>query len=319
MTSRHGFLAGSGAAVLAARLNADAQSLIHLTVGTAPIDAGMPSIIGQKAGIFRRNGLDVDVQVMNSGAVATAAVIGGALNASGTSVMGVITAHLRGVPFQIIAPASVYVSDKPSELLVVRKDSPIRTGADMNGKTFSSPALRDLFAITTMAWVDLNGGDSKTLHEIELPPAATPAALDAGRVDAAILTEPLLSQTINSGLARVLGKPYDAIAPRFMIAAVVSTTDFINANKDAVQRLARAYLQANAFGNAHPDQTAPWLAELTKVDVATINRGHRELFDESLIPANLQKVIDAAARYKAIDHSFDALELISPVVLNIKA
>lgn len=319
MTSRHGFLAGSGAAVLAARLNADAQQLIHLTVGTAPIDAGMPTIIGQKAGIFRRNGLDVDVQVMNSGAAATAAVLGGALSASGTSVMGVIAAHLRGVPFQIIAPASLYVSDKPSELLVVRKDSPIRTGADMNGKTFSSPALRDLFAITTMAWVDLNGGDSKTLHEIELPPAATPAALDAGRIDAAVLTEPLLSQTINSGLARVLGKPYDAIGSRFMIAAVVSTTDFINANKDAIQRLARSFLQANAFGNAHPDQTAPWLAELTKVDVATINRGHRELFDDTLVPANLQKVIDAAARYKAIDHSFDALELISPVVLGIKA
>ena len=103
-----------------------------------------------------------------------------------------------------------------------------------------------------------------------------------------------------------------------MIAAVFAQTDWINANKDTTQRLARALLQANAFGNAHPDLTAPWLSEVTKVDVATIMRGHREAFDEALIPGNLQKVIDAAARYKAIDHAFDAHELISPVVLNVK-
>ena len=127
-----------GAAAAAGPHCADAQALPHLVVGTAPIDAGMPAVIGQKAGIFRRNGLDVDVQIMNSGAAVSAAIVGGAMQAGGTSVMGLITAHLKGVPFQIIAPASLYLSDKPSELLVVRKDSPIRTGADMNGKTVAS-------------------------------------------------------------------------------------------------------------------------------------------------------------------------------------
>jgi len=317
---RHAFLAGAGAACAGLGASrAEAQQLIHLVIGTAPIDAGMTPIIAQKMGIFRRNGLDVDVQIFNSGAASTAAVAGGALNAGGTSVMGLITAHVNGAPFQIVAPTSVYATEKPSELLVVRKDSPIHTGADLNGKTFASPALRDLFSITTFAWVDQNGGDSKTLRAIELPPAATPAAIDTGRIDAAVLTEPLLSQTINAGITRVLGKPYDAIGPRFMIACEFSTADFINANRDAIQRFARSILQANAFGNAHPDQTAPWLAELTKVDVATINHGHRELFDETLVVANLQRVIDAAARYKAIDHAFDAHDLISPAVLGIKA
>lgn len=319
LLSRGSFLGAATALCAAPPLRAGAQTPAHVVVGTAPIDAGIPPIVAQKAGIFKRNGLDVDVQVMNSGAAATAAVVGGALQATGTSVMGLITAHVRGLPFQIIAPASLYVSDQPSELLVVRKDSPIRTGADMNGKTIASPALRDLFSVTIHAWVDLNGGDSRTLHDIELPPAATPAALAAGRIDAAILNEPTLSQALNSGLARVLGKPYDAIAPRFMIAAVFAQADYINANKDIVVRLARSLLQANAFANEHPDLTAPWLAELTKVDVATIMHGHREQFDEALVPANLQKVIDAAARYKAIDRAFDARELISPVVAGVKA
>lgn len=317
--SRRFFLSAAAAACLARPEGASAQALAHFSIGTAPIDAGSPPLVGQRTGIFRRNGLDVDVQVMNSGAAVSAAIVGGALNFGGSSVMGLITAHLRGVPFQIIAPASIYVSDKPSELLVVRKDSPISKASDLNGKTVASPALRDLFSIATHAWVDQNGGDSGTLHDIELPPSATPAALTAGRIDAAILNEPTLSQTLNAGTTRVLGKAYDAIAPHFLIAAEFGMTDFINANREAVQRLCRAFLQTNAFCNAHPDQTAPFVAELTKVDVATINRGHREMFDEAIVVPNLQRVIDAAARYKAIDHAFDARELFSPHVLSVKA
>src|SRR5580700_10319415 len=57
MTTRQAFLATSGATVLAARLNADAQALPHLLVGTVPTDAGMPPVFAQKTGIFHRNGV----------------------------------------------------------------------------------------------------------------------------------------------------------------------------------------------------------------------------------------------------------------------
>jgi NitT/TauT family transport system substrate-binding protein len=302
-----------------APLHADAQALPHLSVGTVPTDAGMPPVFAQRAGYFRRNGVDVDVQFMNSGSAMASAVAGGALNIGGTSVMGLITAHLKGVPFQIIAPATVYVSARAPEKLVVRKDSPIHTAADLNGKTIGSPSLSDLYAISTNAWVDQNGGDSKTLHQIEVPSASAPAMLDAGRIDAAVLPEPLLSQTVNAGTTRVLGKPYDAIGLHFLVAGFFAMPDFINLNIDAIRRFSRSIDAANAFANKHPDRTAPWVADITKVDVATILRGNRELFDETLIVPNLQRVIDAAARYKAIDHAFDAHDMISPVVLGLKA
>ena len=121
-----------------------------------------------------------------------------------------------------------------------------------------------------------------------MPPAATPAALDTGRIDAAVLTEPLLSQTLNSGLARVLGKPYDTIAPRFMIAAVVAMTEFINANKDAVQR----------FSRASPGQRVRQRPSGSNRTLACRNhegrrrddhRGHRELFDETSISSTCKK------------------------------
>lgn len=317
--SRRSLLAGAAAASAAAPLRLAAQSLAHLTVGTIPADAGIGPVIAQRGGFYQRNGLDVDVQFMNSGAAMSAALIGGSLQIGGTPIMSLILAHTKGLAFQIVGPGNLYVSTKPSELLVVRKDSPIRSGAGLNGKVVAAPALGDFFSITMRAWVDQNGGDSSTLREVELPTAGTPAALAAGRIDAAVLNEPLLSQTLNSGLTRVLGKPYDAIAPRFPIAANFALPAFIDANRDAIQRFYRAMVQANVFGNAHPDQTAVWLADVAHVDVATIDRGHREVLAEGIDVALIQRVIDAAARYKAIDRSFDAHDLISPVVLNLKA
>lgn len=316
--TRRSILAGAGAACAAVPLRAAAQSLTRLSVGTIPSDAGLGPTIALRGGFYRRNGLDVDVVFMNSGAAMSAAMVGGSLQIGGAPIMSLILSHIKGLPFQIVGPGNMYLSTKPSELLVVRKDSPIRSGADLNGKVVASPALGDFFSITMHAWVDQNGGDSKTLREIELPTSGTPAALVAGRIDAAVLNEPVLSQTLNDGLTRVLGKPYDAIAPRFPIACNFAMTDFINANRDAIQRFYRAMVQGNVFGNAHPDQTAPWLADITKVDVAKINHGHREVLAETLDVSAVQLVIDAAARYKAIDHTFDARDLISPVVLNLK-
>lgn len=316
MRSRRTFLAAAGALGAAAPVGLRAQALTHLVLGTAPTDSGMPPVIAQRTGIYRRNGLDVDVQFMGSGASLVAAVIGGTLQIGTSSTIGLVTAHAKGIPLQIVAPTSIYLSEKPGELLLVRKDSPIHTAADLSGKTIASPALGDLISTATFAWIDQNGGDAKTVHQVELPSAATPAALAAGRIDAAAMNEPRLSEAIQSGNFRALGKPYDAIAPRFLIACFVILADFGNTHVDAVRRFARSQHETNVFANAHQDQTALWLADIAKLDPAAIQRGGRAYFAETLAVSDVQHVIDAAARFKLIDHAFDAREMISPVVLN---
>lgn len=314
--SRRTFLAG--VACCCVPTIAAGQSPAHLSVGTARIDSGMTPIIAQRAGFCRRQGLDIDIQFMNSGAAVAAAVVGGALQIGSSSMLGLITAHAKGIPFQIIAPAAVYVSAKPATLLIVSKNSPIHTGADLNGKTIASPALHDLLSTSIFAWIDQNGGDSKTVRQVELPQVATPPALEAGRIDAAAISEPLLSDTLNAGNVRVLGKPYDAIAARFLESAYFALPDVINANRNAVERLARAFHDANAFANAHPDQTAPWLAEVAQLDLTAVLRGSRASFEEILNVPSLQRLIDTTARYKVIDRSFDARDLISPVVQSLR-
>lgn len=316
MTSRRAFLAAS--AVLAATSQAAfGQATPHLTVGASTIDGATGLITAQHAGFFRKNGVEVEVAV-NNGAANAAAVAGGSIQLAASNLVTLIKAHLNGLPFQVVAPSSTYLTDNPTQVLIVRNDAGIRNAADLNGKTIAVTAIGDLLSASTLAWIDQNGGSSSTVKLVEIPPTAEVGALEAGRVQAAALAEPFLSQTLSGGTVRVFAKIFDAIGPRFLQAAYFGIPAFINPNADTVQRFTRALLEGNAFANAHPDQTLPWLIDYAKIDPAVARRARREKFGESIDPAQIQIVIDALVRLKIVDHGFDAKDMISPVVLNLK-
>jgi NitT/TauT family transport system substrate-binding protein len=315
--SRGSFLAGTAAFAAASRV-ASGQGTAHLVVSTSAIDGAIGLISAQRNGYFRKHGIEVE-HVINNGAASAAGVAGGSIALAASNVVTLIKAHLQGIPFQMVAPSSMYDSANPTQVLIVRNDAGIRTAADLNGKTIAVTAIGDLLSASTLAWVDQNGGTSSTVKLVEIPPTAEAAALAAGRVQAAALAEPFLSEALADGSVRVFGKIFDAIAPRFLQAAYFGTADYINANPDPVRRFATALLEGNAFANAHPDQTLPWLIEFAKIDPAVAKHARRERFGESLDPALIQVEIDALVRLKALPRGFDVREMISPAVANLRA
>jgi hypothetical protein len=75
--------------------------------------------------------------------------------------------------------------------------------------------------------------------------------------------------------------------------------------------------RAAVYANAHQDEMAPLVAGWSGVDVQTIQRGGRDTFATGDLDAReIQPVIDAALKYKAIDRRFDAAEVIAPAVRN---
>ena len=59
--------------------------------------------------------------------------------------------------------------------------------------------------------MEKNGGDPASTKFVEMPFPET-GALNAGRIDAAVLAEPELSASLANGSVRVLGNCYDGIA-----------------------------------------------------------------------------------------------------------
>jgi len=290
-----------------------AQTLVPLKLVAPANDSATSALYAVHAGWFKKAGLDVELIPMSSGAAVAAAVAGGAANVGLSSLITIIEAHTRGVPFVLIAPSGYIASDVPFAAFVVRKESPIRSVRDLNGKTIASPGLKDLNAVAIMAWIDQGGGDVRTVRFVELSQPASVAAIAEGRVDGAILGTPTLTSALDSGKLRALGNAFDAIGKRFQHIAWFATQTFTERNRESVTRFARVMHDAAIYCNEHPADTAPLVAQFDNVDPKVVERMVRVPFAEYVDGRMIQPLVDAAAKYKIIERSFDAAELVSPL------
>jgi NitT/TauT family transport system substrate-binding protein len=262
--------------------------------------------------MFGRAGLDITLTPATSGAAIAAAVVSGSYDIGLISMMATVTGHAHGLPFVMIAPSLLYLASDPSELLLVLKDSPVRSVLDLAGKIVSVSAIRSVGWVSVRAYADQRGLDSSTIKFVELPMPANPAALEQRRIDAASLLNPTLDEAMGTGRFRSLGAPFDAIAKRWMVAAWCTTSDFVAKNRDVVDRFAEVMRAATAYANAHHAETAPMIAAFTGIDVAQALAMKRVVYGEYLDPRDIQPSIDSAAKYGVIDKSFRAQELIDP-------
>lgn len=318
-TSRPHFLRGSALAGAAASLalagTAGAQegaALTELRMASAPDDDITPVLYAQKAGLLAAAGISVKLQAATNGAAVAAAIAGGAVDIGKASLLSIINAHTRGVPFAIVAPcATADIRGDYSGFLVL-KDGPIHTARDLNGKTVSVPALNDMQSLAAHAWIDANGGDSKTVSFIEAPVTAVGIALDANRIAGGILSNPSLAKDMATGRYRSIGKPIEQTFNRLMVSGYVADAGWIAKNAAVVARFGQVISRANQYANTHHDQTVDLIADFSGIDRATVATMTRALYVTTLDPSLLQPIIDDAARYGAIKQAFSASELISP-------
>lgn len=280
-----------------------------------PINDGQTPLYYGLNGLFRRYGIDVQLMPANNGAAAMAAVLGGSAEIAFTNMVAVLQAHLRGVPVQIVAPLSIYSSERPPMALVVLKDAPYHSGKDLNGKTISSPSVRDLNSVSVMAWVDKTGGDSKTLQMVEVPSATALPALEEGRIDGATMIEPAVSQALATGKARILCHPEDAIAARYLVTAYAADGRFVDQNHELMASFARAMHEASVYVNSHVADTVDLVAARTGATPDEVAHSVRSLFAEYADARTIVPLLDVLVKYGLVDHGFPVGEIISSVAV----
>jgi NitT/TauT family transport system substrate-binding protein len=302
------------AAALARPVAVHAQTLTPLQIGGVPEDSITTAVWALQGGIFRKYGLDVKIDAQRSGSATAAAVAGGTYQVGKSSMMSMLVAHGHNVPVVIVAPGGMYEPGEANEGFLVKSDSTIRTGTDLNGKTVAVSAINDLYMIGARSWIDKNGGDSSTVKFVELPIAAIGTAVELGRIDAGGTIEPDLQRALDGGKVRVLFEPNSAIAPRFMYTGWMSLIDYARANKPILERFRQAMHESALFVNANPAQTVDALAKFSGIEPSVIAKMKRIKNAMSVDPRLLQPLVDAAAKYRAIPAGFDARELIDPAL-----
>jgi NitT/TauT family transport system substrate-binding protein len=287
-----------------------AQSTPVIRLGTGPDQSVTPILYAISAGIYKKYGISVETVTVGSGSAAMAALAGGSVDIGKTSAIGTITAFAKGLPVTAIGSLGHYDSAHPTYAMLVLADGPIKTPADIAGKTFASLSLVDQNSVATQAWLDAHHVDRSTIKYLEIPPSAALAALEEHRIDAITTFEPFFSQMVETGKARVLAYPMDAIARRFPDTLMFAKPEWVSANRDTVDKFLRATREAAAYVSAHETETLPLLVKFLKLDPAAI--GHQKFPPRgvALTPGDLQPVIDDAAKYGVITKTFPAQQMI---------
>jgi len=296
----------AGAATSAIPLRARAADVVRFA--TIPIDTGAQVYYAEAEHFFSRAGIDAQVQSIQNGGAITSAVVGGSVEVGFSNILSLATAHEKGIPITLIAPAGLYLTKAPTSVLMVPKDSPARDARSLNGKTFAVNGLKNITQLAVQAWLDKNGGDSKTATFIEMPFPQMPAALASHRIDAALVAEPAVTEAKDA--ARILGRPYDAIAPDFLIAGWFTSVSWAAAHPDLVKKVAAVMRETAAWANKNAAASAVVLAAATKVEPAVLKSMVRSVYAERLDPAAIQPLIDLAARYGLLKAAFPAQDMI---------
>ncbi len=307
--SRRALIAGGSAAGFLSAWPARARAQkTPLRLGAVISDTFGMAYYGRDMGFFERAGFDVEITAFNNGAPMAAAAAGGAIDLGVAEATELANGALRGVPFAIVAAGAMYVSAAPTTLLCVAKTSSFKTARDLEGQTVAVPGLVGLSTAAVYAWIVQNGADISKVHFVEVPITQMADAVARGVVAAAHIPEPTL--TARSAEIEVIGKPYDAIAPTFIMSDWFSTRDWVARNRDMAKRFVAAAYETARWANANHDQSLVILAKYAKFDLSSLHNIRRATFATSLDPRLIQPVLDACAKYKMLPRPFNAADLI---------
>jgi NitT/TauT family transport system substrate-binding protein len=159
------------------------------------------------------------------------ALISGKVQAAFIVAPMAIALKAQGVPIKV-----VYLGHRYGSAVVVRKGGPVKTFADLRGRTVAIPSRfsdERLLLFQAMKVWGMKPGDIKM---VEMAPPDVSGALAAGAIDGFSMGEPFPSQAEMGGFGRILFQARD-YWPDYMSCILVVRQELIDKRPDVVQVL----------------------------------------------------------------------------------
>jgi NitT/TauT family transport system substrate-binding protein len=235
---------------------AAAQDLPKVTIGMSGWTGFAPLSLAEKAGIFKKNGVDAAIKFIPQ-KDRHLAIASGDVQCAATTVETWIVWNANGVPTkQVLQLDKSYGADG----MVVRNDT--AKIADLKGKSVlaSAPGTAPYF---TLAWMlKQNGLGVKDVKITTLEPGPAAQAFLAGQGDAAMTYEPYLSSVREKPAA---GKIIATTLDYPMIMDTFGCTPkFIQDNPKLVQAMVDSYFEAVAMIKADPKKSFDIMGSVVK-------------------------------------------------------
>jgi NitT/TauT family transport system substrate-binding protein len=273
-----------------------------ITVGTLPIANAAPMYLGMEKGFFEDEGLKIKPQVGEGGAALVPALISGDAQFAFVGVIPAITAVAQDVPVKIVTSSddAAETEEEDWQTLVVPKGSAIKSVEDLPGKTVAVNALRGLAEVVISRSLEKQGVDYKQVKLLEVPFPEMPAALEGGRVDAALLTEPFLSAVLAEGGTQIDAPSVETL-PSFPNGVYITSEQYLAENEDVVDRFASAMNKSLDYAQSHPEEVRRIIPTYTQVPKAAAEKLRLPAFDSELDQKGIELEAELTAKYGIIE------------------
>lgn len=213
-----------------------------ITIGVMPDVESIPFIMAEKNGYFEKEGVQVKIEHFKSAKDRDSALQSGILDGVITDVLAVVFSNEGGIDLKIIAK-----NDGNIELMA-GKDSGINAIAELKGKSIGL-STNTIMEYTVDKMLESAGLKSEEVKKVAIPPLPTRLEmLQGGKIDAAILPEPLAGLGVKNG-TRVLIST-DQMANK--AGAIAFTAQSLQQNPEEIKAVFRAYNDAVSYLKTEP-------------------------------------------------------------------
>ena len=161
-----------------------------------------------------------------------------------------IALRAQGVPIKI-----VYLGHRYGSAVVVRKNGPVRSFADLKGKVIAIPSRYSDERLILFRAMAKHGMTQKDVHLVEMAPPDVAGALAADAIDAFSMGEPYPSQAEMGGFGRILFHARE-YWPDYISCVLVVREDVIATRPEAVQVLVDGIARSGLWLDNPPKKKA---------------------------------------------------------------
>jgi len=299
--------AGPGESV--APTAADGPERPAITVGVLPIADVAPVHLALERGLFAAEGLDVTIELVQGGAAAIPALVGGDLQITYGNWVSFLLANQEGIELRAVA-AGVAAASGFTELLAAAGSGLEDNPAGLAGATIAVNTLNNIGELAIRSTLREHDIDADDVQLVEIPFPDMGAALDRGDVDVIWGSEPVpTSVKANLGAVRVVDS---FIGPMegFPVAGYQATADFVADNPRTVDAFRRALAAAVALIEGDETVARDTIKASTSLPPETVDALSLPDYQSALDVATLERVRDYLVEFSMLDPGLDVTPLV---------
>jgi NitT/TauT family transport system substrate-binding protein len=246
-------------------------------------DAGIAEL-GQRGGIFKKHGLNLEILYVQAGPESIQAVIGGSMDiATAAGVSAAVGTFAKGAPIRIIGSEMI---GAPDLYWYVPAASPIRRVEDLNGKTVAYSLTGSSSHAALLALIAQYKLTAKPTSTGNI--AATITQTMTGQVDVGFGAAPFGLDLVEDGKARIVASGNDVASLRTRSVRVnLTSVNNLQSRRDALVRFNRAYRETIDWMYSDPAALKHY-AEYSNLSQKIVLRVRDLIPKESLTPNTVQ-------------------------------